>query len=127
MTQNPWDLAANVSRLLEFRRARDWEQFHRPKELVAGISIEAGELQELFLWRDPETPEQVTGQLQRMTRIEEELADVAIYTLLLAHDLGIDLRSAIDRKITLNEQRYDVSRSKGRSDKAPERAPGGPS
>ena len=52
---NPWDLSVVVKKALQFRNERDWGQFHRPKELAAGLSIEVGELQELFLWREGET------------------------------------------------------------------------
>jgi len=119
MTGNRWDLADCVAALEAFRDARDWRQFHRPKELAAGIAVEAAELQELFLWRDPETADQVSASPERMARLEEEVADVAIYLLMLAHDLGIDLRQAVNRKIARNGQRYDVNRSRGRADKAP--------
>jgi hypothetical protein len=59
MMSERWDLAENVGRLLAFREARDWGKFHRPKELAAALAIEAGELQELFLWRDPESAKAV--------------------------------------------------------------------
>jgi NTP pyrophosphatase (non-canonical NTP hydrolase) len=121
MSRASWDLSGHVARLIAFRDERDWRQFHRPKELAAGIAIEAAELQELFLWRDPETAEQVSASPERLARIEEELADVSIYLLMLAHDLGIDLGGAIDRKMAVNGERYDVVRSRGRSDKAPHR------
>ena len=119
MTDDSWSLADVVRRLDEFRDARDWRQFHRPKELAAAIAIEAGELQELFLWKNAESSEEVAEDGARLQRIQEEVADVGIFLLLLAHELGIDLRAAMQRKIEANESRYDVLASKGRWDKQP--------
>jgi NTP pyrophosphatase (non-canonical NTP hydrolase) len=118
MTESDWRLAAQVDRLLAFREARDWQQFHRPKELAAALAIESAELQELFLWRDPETAEVIRGDGGRMGRIKEEMADIGIFLLLLAHDLDIDLAAAISDKISSNEQRYDVSQHRGVANKA---------
>jgi NTP pyrophosphatase (non-canonical NTP hydrolase) len=108
-----WDLAEHVDRLIEFREARDWQQFHRPKELAAALAIEAAELQELFLWRDAESAEVVAGDVPRMEKIRQEIADVAIFLVMLAHDLGIDLPAALAEKIASNEKRYPVDQHKG--------------
>jgi NTP pyrophosphatase (non-canonical NTP hydrolase) len=118
MNQDRWALSDAVRRIVEFRDARDWKQFHRPKELAAALAIEAAELQELFLWKDPEPSNEVAADAERMNRIEQEVADVTIYLLLLAHELGIDLRAAVDRKMVDNARRYEVERSRGRADKA---------
>ena len=90
-----WDLSAAVQRLLAFRSARDWQRFHQPKELAAAIAIEAAELQELFLWRERETADEVTADPQRLEKIREEIADIAIFLLLATHDLRIDLVSRV--------------------------------
>lgn len=101
------DLSRCLQRLLEFRAERGWERFHRPKELAAALAIEAGELQELFLWRDPETSEEVMqGDPARMQALRDECADVLIYLLLLAHELGINLEDAVFSKIAVNEIRF---------------------
>jgi len=105
------DLSLCLQRLLKFRAERDWEQFHRPKELAAALAIEAGELQELFLWRDPETSQEVLrGDPARVQAVWEETADVLIYLLLLAHELGINLEDAVFNKIAVNEIRFPVNR-----------------
>jgi len=100
--------------LLEFRHQRDWEQFHLPKELSAAISIEAAELQELFLWRKRETPEEVKQDQRRMQLIREEVADVLIYLIFLSHDLGIDLPDALQMKLEKNKKKYPASEYKGK-------------
>lgn len=105
-----------LQRLIEFRKERDWEQFHTPKDLAISLSIEAAELLEWFQWR---TNDQINAQLQTDKRIalEDELADVAVYLSYLCHDLGIDLNQAIANKVAKNAQKYPVEKVKGRADK----------
>lgn len=103
-----------LPRLLKFRREREWEQFHMPKELATALSIEAGELLELFLWREHESHEEVKADPKRMERIHEEVADVLIYLMFLSHDLGIDLPAAIASKLAKNEKKYPASEYHGR-------------
>lgn len=113
MRRDPWALGDCVDRLLAFRKARDWEQFHRPKELAAALAIEAGELQELFLWKPEESAEQVRAGATRLDRVRQELADVTIFALLLAHDLQINLAEAVEQKIASNEERYPAAAHRG--------------
>ncbi len=123
--KRPWDLDAALTRLLAFRKARDWEQFHRPKDLAAALSIEAAELQEVFLWKPPVDSGAVRADPDTLARAREEVADCAIYLLLLAHDLGIDLAGAVDEKITANEARYTVEGHRGVAKKAAKTGPAG--
>jgi dCTP diphosphatase len=113
-----YNLESAVARLLQFRGDRDWGRFHRPKELAAGLAIEAAELQELFLWREGESAEAVRNDKQRMGRIREELADVTNFVLMLAHDLDIDLAAAVDAKIDANAKKYPVAEFRGIARKA---------
>lgn len=105
-SESPWDLTSIVPTLKEFRHERDWEQYHRPKELAAAIAIEAAELQELFLWKEGESPADISTDNQRMEEISDEIADIVIYTMYLVNDLGIDLREAVKGKIERNRERY---------------------
>ena len=100
--------------LLEFRKEREWEQFHLPKELAAAMSIEASELQELFLWRERETPDTVKQDTHRMELIRDEVADVMIYLLFLSHDLDIDLPKAILHKLEKNREKYPQEEYRGK-------------
>lgn len=101
--------------LLAFRRERDWEQFHTPRNLAAGVCIEAAELLEHFQWaKDAELPEIVE---KNRKAIEHEIADVAMYLSLLCNDLGVSLDDAVRRKLELNKQKYPVEKARGRSDK----------
>jgi len=105
-----------LQQLVQFRRDRDWEQFHSPKDLAISLSIEAAELLEWFQWR---TNEEIDAQLQTDKRIalEDELADVAVYLSYLCHDLGIDLDQAIANKVAKNAEKYPIDKVKGRADK----------
>lgn len=100
---------------LKFRDDRDWRQFHTPKNLASAIAIEAAELQELFLWNQEPRNESVVRQKQK--QISQELADVAIFCIYLADAVGIDLISAMEDKIRVNDEKYPVETAKGRSDK----------
>ena len=115
---SPWDLEGVLHKILDFREQRDWKKFHYPKELAAAISIESGELQELFLWKMCESAPEIISDKERLYRISDELADIAIYLLLLAHDLDIDLAAAVQSKILKNEVRYNVEEHKGVAKKA---------
>lgn len=98
-------------RIVAFRDARDWKQFHSPRNLATSISIEAAELLECFQWSNDET--MADDVEARRIELEEEIADVLIYTLLLAHETGIDPAEAIQRKIAVNDAKYPVERYKG--------------
>ena len=95
--------------IINFRNERDWAQFHNAKDLAMAISIEAGELLEAFLWKAPNDA--------KTEKIEEELADIMIFTLLLAHEKGIDLNQAIQNKLAKNKLKYPVEKSKGSAKK----------
>lgn len=94
-----------MQRLLAFRDARDWDQFHNPKDLALAISIEAGELLELFLWKQPDAA--------NPNKVKEELADVIAYAFLLANKYGFDIKEILLEKIEINEKKYPVNKAKG--------------
>ena len=99
--------------LLEtFRDERDWAQFHDSKNLALALSIEAAELNELFLWKKDAESEVVDKQ-----RLCEELADVFAYALMLAGRHGLDVSQIVKDKIALNAKKYPVESSKGSSAK----------
>jgi NTP pyrophosphatase (non-canonical NTP hydrolase) len=105
-----------LQQLIDFRRERDWEQFHNPKDLAISLSIEAAELLEWFQWR---SEEEIKQQLQSDKRIqlEDELADVAVYLSYLCHDLDIDLNKVVAAKMVKNAEKYPVEKVKGRNNK----------
>jgi NTP pyrophosphatase (non-canonical NTP hydrolase) len=103
------DISALQKEALAFRDARDWAQFHNAKDLAAGLSIEASELLECFLWKDAKSADPA--------KIREELADVLVYALLLAHEAKIDIPSAVRDKLAKNAIKYPVEKAKGCADK----------
>ena len=98
-------------RLAAFAAARDWDQFHSPKNLAMALSVEAAELVEEFQWLTEEQSRQLDSE--RRERVRLELADVFIYLLRMADTLGVDLLRAADDKIVLNEQKYPAERVRG--------------
>lgn len=100
-------------RLLEFRRDRDWEQFHSPKNLAAAISVEAAELLEHYQWAADSEVVQVTAE--RRADIADEIADIAILLTYLANDLSFDLETIVESKLKRNAEKYPVAKSKGKS------------
>jgi NTP pyrophosphatase (non-canonical NTP hydrolase) len=104
-----------VQRIRRFRDERDWMQFHNPQNLAASIVIEAAELLEHFQWKDPDQSEAHAKSAR--DAVGEEIADVAVYLIELADNLGIDLWQAISRKMDLNEQKYPVDKARGTAKK----------
>ena len=110
-------------KLREFTAARDWEQFHDPKNLSMALAAEAGELLEVFQWLTPEQSKAVRGSEKDLQLVREELADVLIYAFRLADILGIDLPGAVEAKIRRNEEKYPPDRSRGNAVKYSRREP----
>jgi NTP pyrophosphatase (non-canonical NTP hydrolase) len=104
-------LRALQLRLAAFAAARDWEQFHSPKNLAMALSVEAAELVEEFQWLTE--AESKALDAERLERVRLELADVFIYLLRLAHRLDVDLLRAAEDKIALNERKYPAERVRG--------------
>jgi NTP pyrophosphatase (non-canonical NTP hydrolase) len=105
-------------RLRDFARARDWEQFHSPKNLAMALAGEAGELLEHFQW----LTEAQSYELSEAKRDEValELADILIYVLRCAERLGVDVMDAAWRKVEINERRYPAHRVRGDARRASE-------
>ncbi len=95
--------------LIAFREARDWKQFHNPKDLAVAVSVESGELLEQFLWKQPEEV--------NVEKVKEEIADVLAYILLLTNHYGFDLSEILLAKIASNELKYPVDKAKGSAKK----------
>ena len=100
-----------------FRDARDWSQFHTPKNLAAAIAIEAAELQERFLWKSDKEIERDLKDNAKRDAVVEEVADVLLFALLLADRLDIDVGKAIVDKLASNEQKYPVALARGNARK----------
>ena len=97
----------------DFRDARDWAQFHTPRQLAAATAIEAAELQERFLWKTDADVEADMADAAKRAGVAEEIADVVMFAMLLADRLGIDLAAAITAKLAANERKYPVALARG--------------
>lgn len=104
-----------TARIVDFRDEREWEQFHNAKNLATSIVIESAELLELLQWSSDATLD--ADVASKLPDIKRELADIAIYTLLMAHDLAIDIEAAIGDKLAENEAKYPAEKARGRNTK----------
>ncbi|MFI5528667.1 nucleotide pyrophosphohydrolase [Kitasatospora sp. NPDC051853] len=95
-------------RLTDFAAARGWEPFHTPKNLAAALTVEAGELLEIFQWLTPEQAETVMAEPERAHRVRDEVADVLAYLLQFCTAVGVDPAAALAAKIERNEVRFPV-------------------
>ena len=102
-------------KLRQFAQARDWDQFHSPKNLSMALAGEAGELLELFQWLTEEQSANLTQEQSKA--VEEEMADVFLYLLRLADRLSVDLLEAAKNKMAINEMKYPAEKVKGSSKK----------
>lgn len=98
-----------VSEIIKFRDERDWNQFHNGKDLALALSIEAAELNQLFLWKKAEDV--------NIERVKEELADVLNYAFLLAHRYDFNIEEIILDKVAKNAEKYPVAKCKGNAKK----------
>jgi NTP pyrophosphatase (non-canonical NTP hydrolase) len=105
------DMRELQKRIIAFRDARDWKQFHNPKDVAISLSLEAAELLEHFQWKSKEEIEQHIKT--HKNEIGDEVVDVLYWILLLAHDLEIDIDTAFDKKMKKNEAKYPAQKSKG--------------
>ncbi|CAF1831262.1 nucleotide pyrophosphohydrolase [Bacillus subtilis] len=92
-----------INTINKFRDARNWRQYHNPKDLAISISIEAAELLEDFQWKNSEEALQANEE-----NIREEIADILIYSLMLCSDLDMDVKEIIEEKIVKNGRKYPV-------------------
>lgn len=100
-----------IDKINKFRDDRDWRQFHNEKDLALSITLEAAELLEIFQWKTAEEG------IEDIDAIKDELADILIYSLMLADNLNLDVEEIIEAKITKNTEKYPVEKSKGNKEK----------
>lgn len=110
-------IPALTEKLIAFRDARDWKQFHGLKDLMLSLNLEASELLELAQWQPDDALEARAADPEFRARLADECADVFIYLLLIAERAGIDLADAAFSKIATNEARYPAERARGNSRK----------
>src|SRR3989338_1494666 len=105
------DIKKLTKRIIDFRNAREWKQFHNPKDTSLSLVLEACEVMEHFQWKNKEEMEKYIKT--NKVDISEELADVLYWVLLISHDLKIDINKALETKLEKNEDKYPVDKAKG--------------
>ncbi len=103
-----------VEKAAAFRDARDWKQFHNPKDLAISISLEAAELLEIFQWSGADTEADTD---KKLAKVKEELADVLMYCFLMADRLDLDISEIVSTKLEANNRKYPVDKAYGKADK----------
>ena len=98
-----------IKEIRQFTEDRDWDQFHNGKDLALALSIEASELNEVFLWKDAKDV--------KIEKVREELADVFNYAFLIADKYQLDVKEIVMEKLAKNAAKYPVEKAKGKSDK----------
>jgi dCTP diphosphatase len=101
--------------LRRFAAARDWDQFHSPKNLAMALSVEAGELLETFQWLTEEQSRRLAPEA--LAAASDEVADVLLYLIRLSDQLGIDPIAAANRKLLANARKYPADKARGNSKK----------
>lgn len=104
-----------TKRIIDFRDARDWKQFHNPKDVALSLVLEATEVMEHFQWKNKEEIESYIKT--NKNDIGEELADVLYWVLLMSNDLNINILDALEKKIEKNQTKYPVEKAKGKHTK----------
>ena len=104
-----------TNKVIAFRDARDWKQFHNPKDVALSLVLEASEVMEHFQWKNAAETEKYVKENKK--EIGEELADVLYWVFLMSHDLGIDILDALNKKLIVNDAKYPVEKSRGRHTK----------
>lgn len=104
-----------VKEIVRFRDARDWKQFHNPKDCALSLVLEATEFMEHFQWKNAEEMEKHIREEKE--EISFELADVLYWVILISHDLDIDVLKALEKKNKKNAEKYPVDKAKGRHTK----------
>jgi len=109
------DINKLTNRIVAFRNARDWKQFHNPKDVALSMVLEASEVMEHFQWKNKEEVEKYV--IEHKEEIGDELADVLYWVLLMSFDLDIDILDALEKKIKKNEDKYPIEKAKGKHTK----------
>jgi NTP pyrophosphatase (non-canonical NTP hydrolase) len=109
------DIKTLQKKIVAFRDARDWEQFHNPKDLSISLVLEATEVMEHFQWKSKEEMEEYVNKNKEAIGVE--LADTLYWILLLGNDLDVDIMKAFEKKMAQNDKKYPVEKAKGKHTK----------
>lgn len=117
MNTNNVDIKDLEKQIKEFCEARDWDQFHNPKDLAIGMSTEANELLDIFRFKNDDDMKKILSDPEKKNKVEQELADILFFVLRFAQMNEIDLNQALEEKMQLNAIKYPVEKVKGSNKK----------
>lgn len=100
-------------KIKRFNLERDWYEFHNPKDLLVALVSEVGELAECYRWLDDEEMSRVHSDLLKKKKIEDEIADIIMYLIILAYKTDIDILKAVSKKLEKNRKKYPIEKTKG--------------
>lgn len=109
------DIQKLIKKVIDFRNARNWKQFHNPKDSALSLALEAAEVMEHFQWKNEK--EMRTYLKENKEAVAEELADVLYWVLLMSYDFGVDIVEVFEKKMKKNEKKYPLKKSKGKHNK----------
>ncbi len=109
------ELTKIIERIRDFNEARDWRQFHNPKDMALSLVLEAAEVMEHFQWKNAE--EMAEHLKNKKEEVGDELADVLYWVLHMSDEFGIDILDALDKKMIKNEAKYPVEKARGSNKK----------
>jgi len=109
------DIKQLTEKIKKFRDARNWKQFHNPKDLALSLTLEAAEVLEHFQWKNKEEIDKYIKT--NKSDVGEELSDVLYWVLLMSSDLDIDIAKALEKKMKQNEKKYPVDKARGKHTK----------
>ena len=116
-TDDQTTLSELKKQIAYFRDERDWKQFHKPKDLAISVSVEAGELLELFQWKTDSEINNTLDDPTKLSQLKDEVADIVVYCFNMSDIVGFDLADAIQRKLEQNAEKYPVDKAKGKATK----------
>lgn len=105
-----------IKQVQDFCEARDWDQFHNPKDLAIGLSTESNELLDIFRFKTEEQMKTIMNSSKR-EHVEEELADVFFFVLRFAQMNNIDLSEILNMKMAKNNKKYPIEKARGSNKK----------
>lgn len=107
------DLETIREKVKQFNLERDWDKYHNPRDILVALVSEVGELAECYRWLNEEELSRVHTDPDKKKKIEEEIADIIMYLLVLSYKTDIDILKAIEEKLEKNSKRYPVDKIKG--------------
>ncbi len=107
------DLNELKEKIRQFNLERDWDKFHNPKDLLVALVSEVGELAECYRWLNDKELSKIHADPEKKKKVEEEIADIVIYLIILSYKTDIDIFKAIEKKIERNQKKYPIEKTKG--------------